>query len=632
MEKNGSGLKPNAIAKLLKKASEAYYSGVSQIMTDSEFDSLRDELAAIAPDHPFLKSIGASVSISVWPKRRHDFHMGSLSKVNNREEYEKWASDKGDGLVQISHKLDGSTIVLTYDKGKLLHAVTRGDGEEGEDITANVVKMKNVLTTLPLPFTGVMRGEMILLKGDYDKYYKSRGYKNPRNAANGCARDKKGNGLIEHIKVIYFDIKAAARLEHMTSEQVKADFLSSMGLDYVHVDYKLVATAWDYFEKFDRDSLPYEIDGLVVKICDIPTQESYGVTDGRPKGTIAIKFAPKVSATKLKDITWQVGLSGRITPVAELEPVELGGVTISRSTLNNLDYIDALNIEIGDIVKVARLNDVIPGIVGVAQKANKRGGINLPTKCPSCGQTLERDGAYIVCPFTQCAGAVFGDMATWVKTHNMLGFGRVVLSELIEAGITTPDKLYMATAQQLADASGSVKVGQKLAAVIDNTREMTLDKFLAGFNIPHLGKTNSKRLAKKFKSLDAIYAASVGELQEVEGIKTTAKTIHKGIMEKENLMDKVLEHVEIRAPEASGPLGGKSFAMTGLRNIDGKDVGEMIIGNGGDLKSGVSKGLDYLIIKDPLSTSNKAQKARKYGTKLISPEEFIKMMNKGGPK
>jgi len=615
----------NEIAELLKKASDAYYGGGAPIMSDQEFDALRDRLLALDPSNPFLRQVGAPIKLSAWPKKKHDYHMGSLSKVNVSEEYLNWAKGK-DGLVQVSHKLDGSTIALTYDRGKLLHAVTRGDGDEGEEITPNVLQMANVKESLSIPFSGVLRGEMILSKSVFATHFSPKGYKNPRNAANGCARDKKGNGLLKHIQVIYFDLKSSSDLKSLTSEELKEKFVRSMGLEFVSCAYMGIDKVWAYFESFDRGSLPHEIDGLVVKLCDMSSQEAFGVVDGRPKGQIAIKFEAETATTKLNSITWQVGLSGRITPVAELEPIDLGGVTISRSTLNNLDYINALGVEIGDIVEVARLNDVIPGIVKVVSKSNSGQGINLPTTCPTCNSVLERDGAYIICPFTECAGAVFGDMVTWIKTHGMLGFGRVIISELIERGITTPDKLYTAWHSTLMEATGSPKIAEKLKAAIEQTRSVTLDKFLAGFNIPHLGKTNSKRLAKKFGTYDSVMAATVSDLEEVEGIKTTAKKIHDGLHTKKSLMERVMKEVKIQTLEDSGPLKGKSFAMTGLRNIDGKDVAELISSNGGEVKSGVSKGLDFLIIKDPNSTSNKAEKARQYGTVLISPENFMKMI------
>jgi DNA ligase (NAD+) len=214
---------------------------------------------------------------------------------------------------------------------------------------------------------------------------------------------------------------------------------------------------------------------------------------------------------------------------------------------------------------------------------------------------------------------------TWIKIQKMLGFGFKIVSDLIDADITTPDALYTTSVKQLGEAVGSDKIAAKLKAEIEKSREMTLDKFLAGLNIPHLGKTNSKRLTKRFGTLDAVLKATADDFATVEGIKTTAKKIRSGLTGKDEQMKKLLEHVTI--VEVAGKLAGKSFAMTGLRNINGHDIGDLITQNGGDTKSGVSKGLDYLIIKDPESTSNKAEKARKYGTKLISPAEFMEMIS-----
>jgi len=609
------------LVKMLEEASAAYYGG-TPIISDPEFDALRDQLFTIDPDNPFLKKVGSAISVSAWPKVKHEMFIGSQAKVNTKEEWDNWKKDKK-GVVQISHKLDGSTIVLTYRAGELQCAATRGDGEHGDDITPNVLKMKNVKKTLPVPFTGQLRGEMILTKANYEKHFKPIGYKNARNTANGVARDKKGTDKLKHIEARYFD---AASETGFHSEESKRKMVESMGLTYVDTQILMIDKVWEYFEKFDRGSLQHDIDGLVVKLDLIEEQEKYGVVDGRPKGQVSIKFEAASATTKLNDITWQVGLSGRITPVAELESVELDGVTIKRSTLNNLDYIQALNLEIGDELIIARQNDVIPAVIGVAKKSNSGKGINLPRNCPTCGEILERDGAYIICAFTECAGAVFGNMMTWVKIHNMLGFGTHVLSGLIDLGIDTPDKFYTAELHALSQASGSDKVAVKLKTVIEQTREMTIDKFLAGLNISHLGKTNSKRLAKEFGTLDEVLNAKPEEFASIEGIKTTAKKIHSGLIDKRGQIDKLLEHVEVKTLNKSGPLKGKAVAMTGLRSYNGHDLGELIQNSGGELKSGVSKGLDLLIIKDPSSTSNKAEKARKYGTKLISPDEFLELV------
>lgn len=625
----------NTIVEMLERANEAYYND-TPIISDEEFDALKDKLAVLDPSHPFLEKVGAPVTLGAWPKRKHASFMGSQAKVNEKHEFDHWhndfifsvASGEKDERVAVSHKLDGSTIVLTYVDGILKHATTRGDGEEGEVITSNVLKMQNVKKRLPEQFSGDLRGEVMLETATFLKVFAPAGYKNARNSANGCARDKKGGSKLKHLKVIYFDALPANPnffYDHMGgTERDKQDLIESYGLEYVHTDYMTYGDVWKYFEAFDRAALPYGIDGLVCKVMDLREQEVFGVTSGRPNGQIAIKFESPTAKTFVNDITWQVGLSGRITPVAELEPVDLDGVTISRSTLNNLDYIEALGLEIGDEVVVARLNDVIPGIIEVTQKANNKGGINQPTVCPSCESVLERDGAYIICPFVECAGAVFGDMAVWIRTQNILGFGPSTISGLIEQDVATPDKLYTVTEKTLAEACGSDKTAKKLKAGIEKTTEMPLNKFLTGLNIPHLGKTNGKRLTKTFGTLDAVLAATTDDFAEVEGIKTTAKKIIAGLAAKRGLIDKLLESIKI--VEVSGSLNGKSFAMTGVRSHDGHDLAELIASNGGDAKSGVSKGLDFLIIKDPKSTSNKAEKARKYGTKLISPDDFLKMV------
>lgn len=624
----------DTVVEMLERASEAYYND-TPIISDQEFDALRDKLALLDPSHPFLEKVGAP-TIGAWPKRKHASFMGSQNKVNEKHEFDHWhndmifsvASGDKDERVAVSHKLDGSTIVLTYEEGVLKYATTRGDGEEGEVITKNALKMMNVKARLPEPFSGDLRGEVMLETAPFLQHFKPAGYKNARNSANGCARDKKGGSKLGYLKVIYFDVLPANPnffYDHMEgTERSKHDLIELYDLEYVHTEYMTYDEVWEYFEKFDRASLPYGIDGLICKVMDLREQEVFGITSGRPNGQIAIKFESPTAKTVVNDITWQVGLSGRITPVAELEPVDLDGVTISRSTLNNLDYIEALGLEIGDEVVVARLNDVIPGIVEVAKSSNSGRGINQPTACPSCGNVLERDGAYIICPFVECAGAVFGDMAVWIRTQSILGFGPSTISGLIEQGVATPDKLYTVTEKTLAEACGSDKTAKKLKAGIEKTKEMPLNKFLTGLNVQHLGKTNGKRLTKAFGTLDAVLAATVDDFAQVEGIKTTAKKIIAGLAAKSGLIDKLLKNVTI--VEVGGPLTGKSFAMTGVRTHNGHDLAELISSNGGDAKSGVSKGLDYLIIKDPNSTSNKAEKARKYGTQLVSPDDFLKMV------
>jgi len=619
------------IAKQLKRASKAYYSTGRILMSDEEFDALKEELRSLDTKHPFLAEVGAPIKTGAWPKRKHKSFMGSQEKITTEEEWHHWLKRLQSRRVGVSHKLDGCTLVLTYENGILKHATSRGDGTEGEDIMPNAIKMHNVKERLPEQFSGDFRGEIVLPLAAFDKYFRPLGYKNARNSANGKARDVKDTEkLVQHLKVIYFDVIPTNPNffhDHMNgTEEDKQALVESYGLEYVHSVYMDTDDTYKYFEEFDRAPLPYLIDGLICKVDDLHEQEVLGIVSGRPKGQVAWKFESEKKETVVSDITWQIGLSGRITPVAELEPVDVAGVTIKRVTLNNLDYIEALDVAIGDRVVIARAGDVIPALIKVVDRSNRNflKGINRPAQCPSCGGTLERDGAYIICPFIECAGAVFGDMAVWIRTQNILGFGPSTISNLIDLGISAPDKLYAATVDKLAEACGSEKTAAKLKARIEKTVEMPLHKFLTGLNIPHLGRTNGKRLAKAFGTLDAVLAAPADEFANIEGIKTTSKKIVAGLAAKHKLIDSLLEHVEI--VDVAGPLAGKSFAMTGLRSHNGHDIAELISSNGGDAKSGVSKGLDYLIIKDPSSTSNKAQKARKYGTELISPDEFLEMV------
>jgi DNA ligase (NAD+) len=612
------------IAKQLQKASIAYYNTGTTIMSDDEFDALKEELTKLNPNHPFLKKVGAPLAISVWPKRKHESFMGSQEKITTKAELQNWKKRTTCKLVSISHKLDGCTLVLTYKNGVLKHATSRGDGLEGEDLLPNALKMQNVKAKLPISFTGDLRGEIVLPLPAFEKYFKPLGYKNARNSANGKARDMKDvDDLIKHLKVICFDVRTKTPIR---TETLKEKLVRKMGLEYVQSDYMDIDRVWAFFEKFDRDALPFLIDGLVLKLDNITEQNKLGIVSGKPRGQLAIKFPSKTATTIVMDITWQVGRSGRITPVAELKPVELDGVTIKRSTLNNLDYIKAKDVAIGDTVVIARQGDIIPAVIRVIDRS-KRGpipNINKPKNCPSCGNRLERDGAYVVCAFAECSGAVFGDLITWIKTHNMLGFGQRIVSELIDNGVDTPAKLYRASHQQLEIACGSSKTALKLAAVIDKAKAVTLDKFLAGLNIPHLGKTNSKRITKRFSTLDKVLDATEDDIGSIQGIKTTAATICDGIKSRTKTIVSLLKHVKIKT--ISGPLKGLSITMTGLRGHKGHDLATVISDYGGDLKSGVSKEVDLLIIKDPNSTSNKAMKAKKYGVKLISPDELFEMV------
>lgn len=614
--------KVEALAQQLQDASDAYYNTGTPVMSDADFDSLVEQLRKLAPDHSFLKTVGA-VTVGAWPKMKHKHAMGSQDKVKTKEEFLKWA--EGKGKLVITDKLDGSTIALYYKSGQLMDAVTRGDGLEGENITPNVLRMLNVKDNIP-DFSGTLRGEMVISLSNFEKYFKPLGYKNPRNAANGVARDKSNSELIKYIKVIYFDVIH----QDMVSETAKEGFIADQNLEYVfQAGPCLAGNAWSYFEEraTKRANLDYEIDGMVAKIQNLEEQHALGDLNNRPRGQIAIKFTAQAKETVIKDIQWQVGKNGRISPVAIVVPVDIGGVTITRVTLNNRDYIKTLGVSVGATVIVTRNNDVIPGITSVSHPGT--GETNEPTKCPTCSEILEVEGAYLLCVQTDCQGKTVGGLVTWFRATKILGVGPAVLRELIDMGVDDPVKLYGATQEDFAKACKSDKNGQKLYQQIKASREVTLSTLLYGLNLPHLGEINCRRVEKYFGSLDKLLDAPLGEYEAMPGVKTTAKTIHEAIQQKAPLIRRLVGEgfLEIKTLNAQGPLAGKSFCITGELSEPRDTVQEWIRSNGGEIKTGVSKNLEYLVTNDTTSGSSKNKKAAALGVKVID-EATLRAMAK----
>jgi DNA ligase (NAD+) len=596
---------------LLRKASASYYAGTPQ-MSDQEFDKLCDELRAMDPDNAFLKEIGAPVQVGAWPKVKHQYVMGSQEKCKTKEEFTKWAADKGP--LVITDKLDGSTLVLTYKDGKLVSAATRGDGVEGEEVLENALKMQNVKGELN-GFTGVLRGEVILDQATFDKHFAPVGYKNPRNAATGIVREKEST-LANHLKVIYFDVIA----DNLKTECDKYTVVTKLGLKFAHIrgPYSDPEDVWRQFElrTLERPALGFEIDGMVVKMDDLAAQQALGDLNGRPRGQIAIKFEAQTKIAAISDIQWQVGRNGRISPVAILEPVDIGGVTITRCTLNNRDYIKALNVSVGAKVTVARMNDVIPAIINTV--VTGAGYTNEPLICPTCKGSLEREGAYLFCPMIDCQGKTIGNLNIWIRATKIKGIGPAVLSALIDLGVDDPAKLMKADREKFHDACKSEKNGDKLYQQVSGLTEMDMATLLYGLNVPHVGEINSRRIAKHFSSMDKLMAASVEELEVVPGVKTTAKAIWFGLDARKSTINELMSCIKITGTSGIGPLSGISMCITGELWAGRDEIHDLMRAKGAEVKTGVSKDLTFLVTDDPGSGSSKNKKAVQYGVKIIS--------------
>lgn len=631
---------PQELAEELKKATEAYYNN-EPIITDNEYDLLRDKLEELDPNHPFLSQVGAPKPSNGWPAHKHRTLMGSLDKVKTKEDFIKWADEKGDKFL-YSEKYDGSTVVATYQNGILQTLATRGDGSEGENITPNAKFIKNVPANLEQDFTGEIRGEAMLKISLFEKYFRPAGYSNPRNAANGKVRDMKDDPLKQYIGVMWFDIIPMDR--DVKTESEKWKLLASLGLlgpkwgDPNRCSYVVTAEkAWEIFEQYRdpnpiikasrRSLLDYEIDGLVIKVNDIDLQESFGVRSNKPKGALAIKFPSVEKETTVRDIVWNRGLTGVICPTAHLEPIEIGGVTITKASLCGIEEIQRLDVAIGDKVIVSRRNDVIPKIERVTVKGSNRKECQPPTECDLCQEPLVRDGAYILCLNETCQGEYYGNIMTWIKELKIKGFGPSMVRALIEEDVKNVVDLYQADKEVFHRAAGSEKNGERrYEALHKASKDLRLSTFLSALNIKALGSTNGQRLEKKFKTLEGIMGATVETLQEVSGIKTNAKKINEGLQKNKDLINQLSGLLTIKSLDESGPLAGKSFCITGDLSIPRPKVQDWIKEQGGEVKSGVSKGLSYLVTDDPDSGTGKNKKADKYGVTKITENELYELV------
>lgn len=351
------------LEKLIREARQAYYN-LTPSASDQQYDAWVDELTKLDPNSPELTEVGANTpEISVWEKVEHRIPMGSLSKVNEKDDLLKWAGSTRAGEFLFTHKVDGSSMELVYEEGRLMRCVTRGNGKIGEDVTLNVRRAQGVLSDIPINHEEVtVRGEIVMNKAVFEEKYAA-DYANPRNTAAGKVRDKKGGGEdCENLRFLAYSIMSDSA---PPSEKKRFRVLQKMGFDVPDYGTGSIEDAVEWHEELadgKREKVPYEIDGTVVRAEDIGIQERLGEHNGRPKGQIAFKFDAAMGETNVIDVRWQVGPTGRLTPVANVEPVSIGGVTVTSVSLHNLVMFRSLKLFRGCRVLVSRRNDVIPYI------------------------------------------------------------------------------------------------------------------------------------------------------------------------------------------------------------------------------------------------------------------------------
>lgn len=625
---------------------EAYYNGtplVSDAVYDSYEDRIREDIESLDKGDPlrveveeFLARVGAPVDTSTesaWEKAKHRSPMGSLNKAQHtgdHSEVSQWfqSCQVSDRDLFVSEKLDGISIALYYEDGELIQAVTRGDGVTGEDITRNVKRMKDVQVQAS-SFTGDVRGEIILRHSDWKEHFPT--YSNPRNAASGIAKRLEGHGS-EHLQVLHYRLNIKGKADLDKEQQFKVMRMLGMPTPNALKVTSLKAACDVYQGYIDggRARLDYDIDGLVIEFNSAESLDSLGEQNGRPHGAIAYKFPHERKPTVLQSIQWQVGNTGRVTPVAHFDTVRLAGADVSKATLHNLSYIGRLTQDEGfcqgDTIEVSRRNDVIPGVEALIT-SNGGTPLGAPDSCPECGTGLVRDGEYLVCPNdATCPAQVSGLIKTWVSKIGLKGVGPELIDYLCREGlVSSPADLYRLDVGELTSRTmNGRKIGSTANKVVDEIHskmELPLHVFLGSLNIPLCSRSTFQRVVEDgLDTMDAIRSASVGRLESIDGMGTGRATeMFNGLKRLGPVIDDLLS-VGLTVKVASdGPLKGKSVCLTGFRD---SDLTEAIEAAGGAVKSGVSKTLSILVAQDPKSNSGKAKKARGYGVEIISPDEM----------
>lgn len=626
--KKGKEVSEETLKALLKEASNSYYTSEEPILEDEEFDFLKKSFITKFGYSPV--EVGTEKKLNRgFQKVAHNIPMGSLEEfdttVDVTTSMRKWATKYAqEDEFCTSEKLDGLSVSVYYEKGKFTQALTRGDGNEGDDITRNVSKMKNVPEQLPVPITGYFRGEIALLKSSCSKYFPD--FANPRNGAVGLTKRLDGVGC-EHLDVFFYKLytkDVSFETEYDILEYLK-DTLKLTTPRFYSTKMDTLIALHGRYEKGVRERLDYLLDGLVVNINSIKRQTEILQNELLPEYARKYKFEAERAITELLQVKPQVGRTGAITPLAILEPVVCGGTLISKATLHNYDEIERLGVEAGDMVTLVRSKDVIPKIIGVSSKNEYSTKIKVPTECPVCASRLEKEDAILYCKNDHCGARTEKALIHWLNVLNIKNMGEKIVTALIDANkLKTVADFYRLTIEDIAnlDRQG-VKNATKIICEINDKRVVTIPELLAGLNIRNLSIKRAEILEDNFVTLDEILKVGTKELVAIGGLEDTLATfIVSGLRAKKKLIDDLLTLVKLK-PKTQGILSGKSFCFSGFRDTKLEDA---IKRKGGTLAAGVSKKLNFLIVMNKNGTTSKIAKAKEYGISVINPDELTGLL------
>jgi DNA ligase (NAD+) len=646
-----------ALERLIEKYQASYYNGEAEI-SDGEFDLLWEELKTLAPESEVLKKVGAGPDVDGFPKARHLIPMGSQDKASNPQEFLEWAgkmgmktsetaentgksplTEKNNRLTKtfiVQYKMDGASLELQYEKGKLIRAVTRGDGITGDDITANARRMAGTVEKLDVSFSGGVRGEVVMTHDVRREKYPSKA--NCRNAANGIMRRKDGQGC-EDLMLVVYDASAINDDRFFRDELQKLQWLKDRGFQITET--KAFTTAHEiiaYREKVaeQREKLEFDIDGLVVK--DIETDMA-DLRKPRPEKQIAFKFELETAFSVLREVVWSES-GATYTPIGIVDPVRLAGTTVKRANLNNPDMIRAMALKIGSTVSVVKRGEIIPKIEGLAPVSmlaeTETKEIVFPQICLSCQSELVDAGTRLYCPNPACPKRLLHRLEKWVSVLDIRELGVKLIGQLFEKKrVRNISDLYSLKTDELAeyDRMGNISAA-KVIRHIQTKRELSLSVFVAGFDLEGIAETTMEKITSAgFDTLEKLKSAGKDDLASIFGLgEITASVIVDGLKECADEMDAVLktEVISIAPPpsEESLPMRGLSFCFTGeMKSMKRGEAEEKIKSLGAQAKSSVVKGLSYLVTNDPSSGSTKNKKASELKIPVIDEKEFLALLS-----
>jgi DNA ligase (NAD+) len=529
----------------------------------------------------------------------------------------------------VQPKCDGISLEIIYKDGNLVEAITRGDGFIGDIITQNVVKMKNFVKNSK-NFTGSIRCEIVVTKNDFKKLNEisEEKYSNPRNAASGLSQRLDGK-YSEFCTLMAVDIISESK-----SESEKISELKSLGFTPVESfdchSFEEIEKIYQKFLKENRINYPYDIDGLVIKINDLRIAKELGIKNNRPKFQIAYKFPADSNQSQIKNIVWQVGPMGSITPVAEIDPIELSGAIITFASLANYDLVVKKNINLGDVIEVSRRGDVIPHIEKVITKVNE-GHTEIPEFCPDCKTKLVKEDKFLRCPNTQnCLSQILGSLRLFCDTLGILGLSDKTIAKLYQADkIRFPGDFYKLS---INDISNLDNLGEKSAKnilhQIAEKKSLTLKQVFDAAIIPNFSAARVQQLITAgFDTPEKIINISKDVLESLPGFqKTLADKVWQGIQLRKKWIESILENITLQSNSSSQKLSGLTFCITGDLSMPRPKIIELIESHGGKFTSAVSQNTDYLLTNEVDGKSSKFLNAKKLNIKIISENDFQKLL------